>query len=227
MAVKPRLLDLFCGAGGAGMGYHRAGFEVTGVDIEPQPGYPFEFIQADAMTFPLAGFDVIHASPPCQDHSSLSVNGLHGTGWMLNATIERLAAQPAWWVVENVGTARMRGDFVLCGSMFDLNVYRHRKFSIDPRFPALLGVPGHPRHRRAASRQKSQASVLAGAVLTVTGDLAPGFYPYAAQAMGIDWMSGNELSQAIPPAYTGFIGAQLIESLDLSSGPFSAATGCI
>ena len=194
------------------MGYHRAGFEVTGVDISPQPRYPFTFIQADAMTYPLDGFDVIHASPPCQDHSSLRVGGLHGTGWMLEATLDRLASQPATWVVENVSTADMRADFLLCGSMFGLNVYRHRRFTLDPRFPALLALPPHPKHRIEASRQKSAAHVAAGKVLTVTGTLHPGFYPHAARAMGIDWMAGNELSQAIPPAYTQFIGGQLIES---------------
>src|SRR5215471_16196174 len=95
---KPRLLDLFCGAGGAAMGYHRAGFEVVGVDIKPQPHYPFTFIQADAMMFRPEGFDVIHASPPCQDHSPLrSVAGKHGTGWMLQAVLLRLMTQPALW----------------------------------------------------------------------------------------------------------------------------------
>jgi len=207
--VVLRLLDLFCGAGGAGMGYHRAGFEVVGVDVKPQPRYPFTFVQADAMTYPLDGFDAIHASPPCQDHSSLKINGLHGTGWMLDATIARLMAQPAPWVVENVGTAKMRADFTLCGTMFDLNVYRHRKFFLDPRVMALLLVPHHPLHRRQASRQKSQADVLAGHVLTVTGDINPGFEPHAQASMGVPWMAGNEISQAIPPAYTEFIGRQL------------------
>src|SRR6516225_6131392 len=119
LMARPRLLDLFCGAGGAAMGYHRAGFDVTGVDIRPQPRYPFRFVQADAMTYPLDGWDVIHASPPCQDHSSLrSRADEHGTGWMLDATLERLAAQSASWVVENVGAAHNRADFLLCGEMF-------------------------------------------------------------------------------------------------------------
>ena len=91
--MKPRLLDLFCGAGGASVGYHRAGFDVVGVDHRPQPRYPFEFHRADAMTFPMDGYDAIHASPPCHDHSPLSgPGGKDGTGWMLTATRERLAS---------------------------------------------------------------------------------------------------------------------------------------
>ena len=105
-AAMPRLLDLFSGAGGAAVGYARAGFEVVGVDNRPQPHYPYEFHQADAMTFPLDGFDAIHASPPCQDHSDLSSRvGKHGTGWMLDATRDRLTAHGAPYVIENVDSA--------------------------------------------------------------------------------------------------------------------------
>src|SRR5580698_6854972 len=129
---KRRLLDLFCGAGGAAMGYAQAGFEVVGVDHLPQPHYPFEFHQGDAMTWPLDGFAAIHASPPCQDHSSLSAQqDEHGTGWMLAATIERLQPLSVPWIVENVvGPTVVMGGwwFVLCGSSFDLGVRRHRRF---------------------------------------------------------------------------------------------------
>ena len=102
--ARPRLLDLFCCAGGAAMGYHQAGFDVVGVDIKPQPRYPFEFHQADAMTYPLDGFDAVHASPPCQDHSATKhLHGrAHGTAWMLDGTRERLLAQSTPWVIENV-----------------------------------------------------------------------------------------------------------------------------
>src|SRR5215475_9362589 len=120
----PRLLDLFCGAGGVAMGYHRAGFEVVGVDIKPQKHYPFEFHQGDAMTYPLDGFDVVHASPPCHDHSAASP-GPDGTGWMLAATVDRLAASGLPLIVENVvgPDVVMAGWwFTLCGSSFGLRV---------------------------------------------------------------------------------------------------------
>ena len=146
--MKPRLLDLFCGAGGAGMGYHRAGFEVVGVDISPQPRYPFEFIQADAMTYPLAGFDFYHASPPCQDHMRSPMRGqqLHDTGWILPATRERFKATGRPWVIENVPGAPMRADLKLCACMFGhTEIRRERWFETDP---ALFRVwpPGcyHP-----------------------------------------------------------------------------------
>src|SRR6266404_9137838 len=105
--TRPRLLDLFCGAGGAAEGYCRAGFAVTGVDISSQPRYPFTFIQADAMTFPLDGFDAVHASPPCQDHSATrDFGGDHGTGWMLTATRDRLAASGLPWSSRTCGAPR-------------------------------------------------------------------------------------------------------------------------
>lgn len=206
--ARPRLLDLFCGAGGAAMGYHRAGFDVAGVDNRPQPRYPFPFVQADAMTFPLDGFDAVHASPPCQDHSPLSaLVGTHGTGWMLAATERRLAAGTALWVIENVAAASLRADFLLCGGMFGLRTYRHRRFALDPRFPALLGLPEHPRHRVRSATQGRAAALAAGLNISITGDPGSSYGPLC---MGIDWMTGNELSQAIPPAYTEHIGRQLL-----------------
>jgi len=209
-----KLLDLFCGAGGAAMGYHRAGFEVVGVDINPQPHYPFEFHQGDAMTWPLDGFDAFHASPPCQDHSALSVlHEAHGTGWMLASTITRLRQTPLPWVVENVEGPTVRMDgwwFTLCGSSFGLRVRRHRRFGSN-----LLVISPPCRHAEA------------GPVVGVTGHGAQGHEyrrnePVATQAdrreaMGIDWMNRDELAQAIPPAYTQFIGEQLMQHLALAA----------
>ena len=201
--MKPRLLDLFCGAGGAAMGYHRAGFDVVGVDIAPQPRYPFEFHQADAMTFPLDGFDAIHASPPCQDHMRGGLPNVHGTRWMLAETRRRLAASGLSWAIENVPGAMMRPDYVLCGSHFGLPIRRHRWFetswqgfdliSCDHSQP-IHGVYGHSHGRNGAA----------------PGMLPSGLAEWSA-AMGIDWMNTAELAEAIPPAYTEYIGGHLIE----------------
>jgi DNA (cytosine-5)-methyltransferase 1 len=209
--VRPRLLDLFCGAGGAAMGYHRAGFDVVGVDIEPQPRYPFEFIRADAITFPLEGFDAIHASPPCQDHTRQYVPREHGTGWMLAATRERLSLIAAPWVIENVPGAPMRADLKLCGCMFGLPyLKRERWFETSwqafemrppchhPEQPISVAGHGTPLHtwKRYGSVSLSRAR----------------------DVMGISWMSRVELSQAIPPAYTEYIGAQLLGHLAAVKG---------
>jgi len=203
----PRLLDLFCGAGGAAMGYHRAGFDVVGVDIKPQPRYPFTFIQADAMTYPLDGFDAIHASPPCQDHSALSsLHAKHGTGWMLASTRERLEQSGLPWVIENVPGAPMRVDFRLCGCMFGLPRLKRDRWFETSWNGFDLRAPCH--HR--------------GRVITVAGHGMDGRYyrdgviPSHADrqtAMGIEWMTDAELVQAIPPAYTEYIGAQLLDHL--------------
>ena len=218
-ATKPRLLDLFCGAGGAAMGYHRAGFDVVGVDINPQPHYPFEFHQADAMTWPLHGFDVIHASPPCQDHSTMKgfTGRTHGTGWMLASTIERLAASGQPWVVENVDGARraMGGQWTsLCGSSFGLGVRRHRLFRSSVLLLSspcqhaeqgiVVGVYGHGQNKGARLHRHT-----VGLPTATVADWR--------EAMGIDWMNRDELAQAIPPAYTEWIGAQLLEALEAAS----------
>lgn len=160
--IRPLLLDLYCGAGGASVGYHRAGFDVVGVDHRPQPRYPFEFYQADALIlmddlldgWPTSGFAsgymldefaAIHASPPCQDHSPLrSVAGEHGTGWMLEATRARLRESGLPYVIENVEAAAMPGSLVLCGTEFGLAsgdrwLRRHRRFESNV---FLLGAGG-------------------------------------------------------------------------------------
>jgi DNA (cytosine-5)-methyltransferase 1 len=208
--ARPRLLDLFCGAGGAAVGYHRAGFDVVGVDIKPQPRYPSEFVEADALTFPLDGFDAVHASPPCQDHSTLSSrSGKHGTGWMLTATLDGLRASGLPWVVENVETAAMPGSLVLCGTEFGLRsgdrwLRRHRRFLAS--FP-LWGAGG-------CSCRKARIGGVYGT--GGGGPMTRGFKfdrARAAEALGIDWMTLAELSQAIPPAYTEHIGGFLLDHL--------------
>ncbi len=203
---KPLLLDLFCGAGGAAMGYHRAGFDVVGVDIKPQPHYPFEFAQADAMTFPLKGFDVIHASPPCQRYTRCTPpqhRDKHAD--LLEPVSLRLQAVGVPYAIENVPDARtiLREPIMLCGTMFGLPTLRHRYFEIRPNSElALLPACAHPR----------LPVVITGTTRRKTGRLE-----YRVQdcrdAMEIQWMIRTELDEAIPPAYTEYIGKQLIDAL--------------
>jgi DNA (cytosine-5)-methyltransferase 1 len=217
---KPRLLDLFCGAGGAGMGYHRAGFDVVGVDIEPQPNYPFEFIQADALDILGAEafirlFDGVHASPPCQSYSGMS-ECRPGVSEKYPALIEpvrnALIALGLPWVMENVVGAPLAGSddlfgsygVTLCGRMFGLELYRHRLF--ETSFP--IGTPAHPPHTISASKAGHWEP---GTVISVAGNCSP--IAVARQSMGIGWMNRNELAESIPPAYCQFIGEQLAAHL--------------
>ena len=194
---RPRLLDLFCGAGGCSVGYHRAGFDVVGVDINPQPRYPFEFHQADAMTFPLDGFDVVHASPPCQRYANVTawrgIPGGHPD--LLEPTRARLIDWGGTWVIENVPEAPVRADYLLCGSQFGLRVRRHRAFETSWR-GFMLHAPC--RHL----------------------DLLPFMHKAErayADAMDCTWMTKHEAREAIPPAFTAAIGAQLLEQLAVSA----------
>jgi DNA (cytosine-5)-methyltransferase 1 len=212
--TRPRLLDLFCGAGGAAMGYHRAGFAVVGVDIAPQPRYPFEFVQADAMTYPLDGFDAIHASPPCQAYSALAclpwVAAKHHPR-LLEPTWTRLAEAGTPWVIENVERAPMPQSTVLCGWTFGLPFYRHRRFGSS----FLILAPPHRRHEvviHAGSRNLSTRYRQGG------GRNIAGLFPGADAAdADLAWMSQREAAQAIPPAYTEFIGRQLLAHLEVSA----------
>jgi DNA (cytosine-5)-methyltransferase 1 len=204
--TRPRLLDLFCGAGGASMGYYRAGFDVVGVDIKRQRHYPFTFVRADAMTYPLDGFDVVAGSPPCRDHSPLAyVHGDAGTAWMLHATVERLRAWGGPWVVENVAGADLPGSLTLCGSEFGLRaagrtLRRHRQFASSV---FLMGAGGcHCRGHDIGGVYGHGGGATGRGFKFAKGP--------ASEAMGIDWMSTRELAQAIPPVMTEHIGEQLL-----------------
>jgi DNA (cytosine-5)-methyltransferase 1 len=216
---KPRLLDLFCCAGGAAMGYHRAGFEVVGVDIAPQPRYPFEFHQADALEYLAAHgheFDAVHASPPCQHYSTMRV-GL----WqdrehpdLIAPTRALLQASGKPYAIENVENARKHliNPIMLCGTMFGLGTKdgnQHNSYSAvpvygggqngdyhnPPRKPKTVGVWGH------SGGQSARDGVVQFNV------------EVRREAMGIEWMTNAELSEAIPPAYTTFIGKHLLAAL--------------
>lgn len=219
MTIRPRLLDLFCGAGGAGMGYYRAGFDVVGVDIKPQPHYPFEFHQADALTYPLEGFDAYHASPPCQYYSRL-----RHLPWLkdrecwdsIPPTLAMLSLINSPWILENVEDAPLADSIVLCGQAFGLPIFRRRRFKsniiiLQPPHVKHSGVMAHGR----ASMAKRYAQSHIG-VKEVSRDSIAGHHTgkaNAAVAMGIDWMTRDELSQAIPPAYTEYIGKYLLQAV--------------
>jgi DNA (cytosine-5)-methyltransferase 1 len=213
LRVRPRLLDLFCGAGGAAMGYHRAGFEVVGVDIRPQPNYPFEFVQDDAL-LRLEGpwpeqFDAIHASPPCQAFTVYGNTGNVGDYPDLIApTRELLRATGLPWVIENVPGAPLENPTVICGTSLGLEVRRHRLFETN----WSLMVPPCAHGQFAARKYPGSTNRPNGRTVCNVGEWR---VPLAQQkrAMGIGWMTLEELSEAVPPAYTELIGHQLLQHL--------------
>lgn len=211
--MAPKLLDLFCGAGGAGMGYHRAGFEVTGVDTAPQPHYPFDFIQADALDYLVAHgheYDVIHASPPCQRYSSVTPEMERSNHPdLIGATRHLLQVTGRPYIIENVpGAVRwLQAPVMLCGKSFGLKVYRHRYFECS----ILLLAPPHEMHRDQTPSVGHAPHISPNGFISVVGNIAR--LEYAKQAMGIDWMDRSQLVQAIPPAYTEYIGRQLLEAV--------------
>ena len=230
--VRPKLLDLFCGAGGAAMGYHRAGFEVVGVDLSPQPNYPFEFHQADAMDvlhhlngggvlagrYYLSNFAAFHASPPCQRYSDLAHRNGNADAWPdLVGPVRDAFKLAEWmrgcpWAIENVEGAPLVDPIMLCGTMFpELRVLRHRLFESN----RTLSAPAHGHHPLVFTHDKRKAhygrldqdtsfvQVTGGGNCSVAN---------ARDAMGIEWMPTNELNEAIPPAYPDHLGRQLIDA---------------
>ena len=205
---KPRLLDLFCCAGGAATGYHKAGFDVVGVDICPQKNYPFEFRQGDALEFIAVHgheFDAVHASPPCQAYSETRKIQSNEHPELIPPTRAALKRLGLPWVIENVPGSPLINPVELCGSMFGLRTYRHRLF--ETSFPVT--VPEHPQH--ISPQAKMGRPPKDGEFIHVVGNFSG--VGYARKAMEIDWMNRNEMAQAIPPAYTEYLGLQLRAAL--------------
>lgn len=243
MSRRPRLLDLFCGAGGAAVGYHRAGFEVVGVDNRPQPHYPFEFHLDDAMTvlaavpariggvefWPLGRFDAIHASPPCQAFTQMSARW-RGKGGKADGHVDLLTPTRAMladvslpWVIENVQGARnfMRTTLALHGGQFGLGVHRPRLFESNvmlmspggPRAESPIGVYGDKPDGRMLWRLRNNGNMKGKSVIRAARSIEE-----ARAVMGIDWMpEWDELREAIPPAYTEWIGRQLLAAIRVAA----------
>ncbi len=215
--MRPLAVDLFCCSGGAGMGLHRAGFTVRGVDIVGRPRYPFEFERGDALTFDLGGFDFAWASPPCQGYTVMRhAPGAKGAPRLIAAVRDRLIASGLPYVIENVEEARsdMRDPVTLCGCMFGLGaqgcrLQRRRLFECsfpvspppctcasDPR-PVIGIYGGHARRRAASAGGRGTKDIWIG-----------GHKAAASEALGITWATLAEMSEAIPPAYSEYLGRQ-------------------
>ena len=204
-----RVLDLFCGAGGASMGYYQAEFEVVGVDINPQPNYPFTFIQADVFEYlntPDTDFDLIHASPPCQRFSVNTPTQFKLDHPDLVAPVRReLDKLGRPYLIENVPGAPIRKDLVLCGSMFGLQVQRHRWFELS----GFSIPPLECNHIWADGRPHTVTGHADGAGLNRRQYLGFRDTKHAADLMDMPWCTRSaEITEAIPPAYTKYIGEQ-------------------
>lgn len=209
--MRPLLLDLFCGDGGAAAGYHRAGFDVLGVDIVNRPNYPYDFVKADAIDF-LADvrsgdFDAIHASPPCQAFSITGnlarAQGKQASGIdLVDVTRDELVRIGRPYIIENVPGAPLHDPLILCGSMFGLKVRRHRLF--ETSFFTMQPECDHRGQGRPVGVYGSKGdSIPQGGKTAETLD-------EASEAMGIDWMPWRSLVLAIPPAYTEHIGVNYL-----------------
>ena len=209
---RPTILDLCCGAGGAMAGYADAGFDVVGVDIVEQENYPSAFHLGDALTVPLDGFDAIHASPPCQNYCWSTSNPRKAGRKYPDLIAEircRLVDSGVPFVIENVPNAPLHNPTYLEGDMFGLGVIRRRCFETNWWLPQPMYIKHKPK-RSVLSRGKR---VRKSSYCSVAGNGGDGWSCRVADwrvAMGIDWMTRTEIKQAIPPAYTRYIGRYLM-----------------
>lgn len=203
------------------MGYHRAGFEIVGVDIAPQPRYPFEFVQADALEYVAAHgreFDAIHASPPCQGYSLLAHAPNRAASAakypkLVSRVRNELVEVGRPWVIENVPGAGLENPLTLCGTMFGLRTHKHRCFEMSH---PLYFVPGNCNRARVikspgSGKRLAQYFDATSPMVTVAGHLFS--LDAGRAAMGVDWMTRAELAEAIPPAYTEYIGRHLLAAI--------------
>jgi DNA (cytosine-5)-methyltransferase 1 len=216
--VRPKALDLFCCAGGASMGLHRAGFDVTGVDIEPRLNYPFPCFGLDALAFPLRyggppgepGYDFIWASPPCQSYSPLNAYNKKDYPDLIAEVRHKLRLSGIPYVIENVVQAPLENPVTLCGTMFGLKVYRHRNF--EASFP--LAAPPHPRHSERCARNGYLPTPERPFMSIHGGRHSNAWKERAAAELGVPWMTDiREICEAIPPAYAEYIGRAAIAHL--------------
>ena len=218
---RPRMLDLYCCQGGASMGYHDAEFEVVGVDIDPQPHYPFEFVQMGALDalktligggriagYELEDFDAAHGSPPCQAHTKAWKINKRDHPKLIAPTRELLVQTGLPWVIENVEEARdeLRDPVMLCGEMFGIETYRHRLF--ESTFP--IDTPEHPRH--VARTTKMGRPPVDGEYMHVVGNFSG--VNKARGVMGMPWATRDGLREAIPPVYAEHVGRAILAHLD-------------
>lgn len=206
-----KLLDLYCCGGGASYGYEQAGFDVTGVDNSPQPKYKGKFIQGDAIEFIRRysqQFDVIHASPPCQQYTK-STTQFRKVGKRYDDLIEltrlELIRSGKLYIIENVPGSPLINPIELCGSMFGLRTYRHRLFESNMN----LAVPGHPVHR--AKNTKMGRKPQDGEFIQYVGHFSG--VEMVQEMTGLHWLGQYELAQSIPPQYTKYLGLQVMEIL--------------
>jgi DNA (cytosine-5)-methyltransferase 1 len=220
-------LDLFCCAGGAAEGLNRAGFHVVGVDIKPQPNYPFAFVQADVMNLEFRNFALIWASPPCQRFSDLAKRNGNAESWpdLIDPIRNKLVRSKCLYVIENVEGAPLNPTVMLCGTMFPgLRVLRHRMFEANFK----IEQPAHGEHVKVHTFDKRKShfgktdemidfvQVTGGGNCTLAA---------ARDAMGIDWMTKGEINEAIPPAYAEHIGMAALEALCDCQHPIPTASG--
>lgn len=202
---RPRLLDLFCCQGGASAGYVQAGFDVVGVDIDPQPRYPYRFVQGDAVAYLAAHgaeFDAIHASPPCQGYSNAQRIQQRDHPMLIEVVRDLLTGLGRPWVIENVMGAPLVDPVLLCGTMFGLRTYRHRIFESSVPIP-------EPLHFEHTQRQiKMGRPVREGDFYQAVGNFSN--VAYARKDMGVPWMNRDGIRECIPPVYARHVGASLL-----------------